>query len=126
DLQQRLLGVKVGGDEEPEEDAAPKAADRPDTVTVYTVRRASDGVETAPAPEAEPSAERAVRGFTRWNAVDPRSAPRDRLIDGRADPGAPVPTLDEAAAALAENRPARPAGGVPVAAPLGGGAAPPA
>ena len=100
DLQQRLLGVKVGVDEEPGDDDAPEAGDRPDTVTVYTVRRSSD--ETAPAPEAEPPApERAVRGFTRWNAADPRSAPRDRRVDGRADPGEPVPSLDEAAAALA-------------------------
>ena len=82
-LQQRLLGVKVGVDEEPEADAAPAAGDASDTVTVYTVRRSSDDVETAPGPEAEPPAERAVRGFTRWNAADPRSAPRDRLIDGR-------------------------------------------
>ncbi len=49
-------------------------------------------------------AERAVRGFTRWNAGDPRSAPRDRLLDGRADPGDPVPSLDEASAALADSR----------------------
>ena len=106
DLQQRLLGVKVGLDEEPGEEPAPDAgaANQPDTLTVYTVRRSSDDVEAAPAPEAAPPAERAVRGFTRWNAVDPRSAPRDRLIDGRADPGAPVPSLDEAAAALADSR----------------------
>src|SRR5882724_12055592 len=85
DLQQRLLGVKVGLDEEPGEDPAPDAgaADQPDTVTVYTVRRSSDDGEAAPVPEAAPPAERTVRGFTRWNAVDPRSAPRDRLIDGR-------------------------------------------
>ncbi len=49
DLQQRLLGVKVGVDEEPGDDA-PAVGDRPDTVTVYTVRRASDEVEPAPAP----------------------------------------------------------------------------
>jgi uncharacterized protein (UPF0261 family)/ABC-type branched-subunit amino acid transport system ATPase component len=105
DLQQRLLGVKVGVDEEPGDDDAPAAADRPDTVTVYTVRRSSDDVERASAPEAEPPApERAVRGFTRWNAADPRSAPRDRLVNGRADPSEPVPSLDEAAAALADSR----------------------
>ena len=121
DLQQRLLGVKVGVDEEPGDDAAPEpgAADPADTVTVYTVRRSSDEVEAAPAPEAEPPAERAVRGFTRWNAVDPRSAPRDRLIDGRADPGAPVPSLDGAAAALADGRPAGRAVEFPVAATVG-------
>jgi uncharacterized protein (UPF0261 family)/ABC-type branched-subunit amino acid transport system ATPase component len=107
DLQQRLLGVKVGLDEATEEPAPDAGAgEHPDTVTVYTVRRAGDGVETVPAPEAVPPAERAVRGFTRWNAADPRSAPRDRLIDGRADPGGPVPSLDVAATALADSRPA--------------------
>ena len=102
DLQQRLLGVKVGVDEEPDDDAALEAGAQPDTVTVYTVRRSSDEVEAV--PEAGPAPERAVRGFTRWNAGDPRSAPRDRLIDGRADPGDPVPSLDEASAALADSR----------------------
>jgi len=121
DLQQRLLGVKVGVDEDPgdEEAAEPGAGDRPDSVTVYTVRRSSDEVEAAPAPETEPPAERAVRGFTRWNAVDPRSAPRDRMIDGRADPGAPVPSLDEAAATLAESRQAGRVVEFPVAATVG-------
>jgi uncharacterized protein (UPF0261 family)/ABC-type branched-subunit amino acid transport system ATPase component len=121
DLQQRLLGVKVGVDEEPGEDPVPDegVADQPDTVTVYTVRRSSDDVEAAPAPEAAPPAERVVRGVTRWNAVDPRSAPRDRLIDGRADPGAPVPSLDEAAAALADSRQAGRVVEFPVAATVG-------
>jgi uncharacterized protein (UPF0261 family)/ABC-type branched-subunit amino acid transport system ATPase component len=120
DLQQRLLGVKVGVDEEPGDDDAPEAGDHPDTVTVYTVRRSSDEVETAPAPEVEPPArERAVRGFTRWNAADPRSAPRDRLVDGRADPGEPVPSLGEAAAALAESRLAGRVVEFPVAATVG-------
>jgi uncharacterized protein (UPF0261 family) len=118
DLQQRLLGVKVGVDEEPGDDDAPEAGDHPDTVTVYTVRRSSDN--TAPAPEAEPPArERAVRGFTRWNAADPRSAPRDRLVDGRADPGEPVPSLDEAATSLAESRLAGRVMEFPVAATVG-------
>jgi uncharacterized protein (UPF0261 family)/ABC-type branched-subunit amino acid transport system ATPase component len=121
DLQQRLLGVKVGVDEEPGDEAAPEpgAGDQPDTVTVYTVRRSSDEVETAPAVEAQPPAERAVRGFTRWNAIDPRSAPRDRMIDARADPGAPVPSLDEAAASLADSRQAGRVVEFPVAATVG-------
>src|SRR6185295_19605471 len=68
DLQQRLLGVKVGVDEEPDDDAALEAGAQPDTVTVYTVRRSSDEMKTSPVPEAEPAPERAVRGFTRWNA----------------------------------------------------------
>ncbi len=122
DLQQRLLGVKVGGDEGEGEDSpeALGAVAPPDTVTVYTVRRAGDETAAAaPAPEPEPSAERAVRGFTRWNAADPRSAPRDRLLDGRADPGAPVPSFDEAAATLAEGRPAGRVMEFPVAATVG-------
>src|SRR6266850_7706217 len=125
DLQQRLLGVKVGGDEGDADDPSPDgvAMAPPDTVTVYTVRRASD--DTA-APEAPPSPQGGegrvrgpVRGFTRWNAADPRSAPRDRLLDGRADPGAPLPSFDETAATLAERRPAGRAMEFPVAATIG-------
>jgi uncharacterized protein (UPF0261 family)/ABC-type branched-subunit amino acid transport system ATPase component len=119
ELQQRLLGVKVGGDEEPADDTAPADVERADTVTVYTVRRSSDDVEPGPAAETPPPVERAVRGFTRWNAGDPRSAPRDRLIETRAEPVAAVPTLDEATAALAESRPAGRAVEFPVAATVG-------
>src|SRR5688572_29578982 len=74
DLQQRLLGVRVGGDDAAGEDLgatdAPSAP-RPDldAVTVYTVRRAGDeGVLAAPTSEAP--AERGARGFTRWNAAE--------------------------------------------------------
>jgi len=119
ELQQRLLGVKVGGDEEPADDTVPADVERADTVTVYTVRRSSNDVEPGPAAETPPPVERAVRGFTRWNAGDPRSAPRDRLIETRAEPAAAVPTLDEAAAALAESRPAGRAVEFPVAATVG-------
>ena len=125
DLQQRLLGVKVGGDEGETDDPSPDgdAPAPPDTVTVYTVRRASDATAPDPGDSPSPPSEGgegrvrgSVRGFTRWNAADPRSAPRDRLLDGRADPGAPVPSLDEAAAVLAETRPAGRAMEFPVAA----------
>ncbi len=120
ELQQRLLGVKVGVDEEPgepsNEDAA--AAD-PNTITVYTVRRATEDTVPPAAPELEPSADRAVRGFTRWNASDPRSTPRDRLIDGRADTPAPVPSLEDAAATLAETGRAGRVVEFPVAASVG-------
>jgi uncharacterized protein (UPF0261 family)/ABC-type branched-subunit amino acid transport system ATPase component len=105
DLQQRLLGVKVGQDEEPDEAPAGESnsGEGRDTVTVCTVRRSTDDVEPALGSEPEPPAERAVRGFTRWNTADPRSAPHDRLIESRADPGVPVPSLDEAAAAVADS-----------------------
>ena len=121
DLQQRLLGVKVGGDAEAGEGSDPEpdsdAAD--DAVTVYTVRRSTDDVEPTTSVEPEPAAERTVRGFTRWNAVDPRSAPRDRLVEQRADPGAAVPSLDEAAAAVAESGRAGRVVELPVAATIG-------
>ena len=71
---------------------------------VYTVRRAADdtppGEASTLAPGSAP-AERAVRGFTRWNAADPLAAPRDRLVDGRAAAAAPLPSLADAATALA-------------------------
>src|SRR4029453_6308441 len=67
-----------------EDGLEPGVAEAPDSVTVYTIRRSTDDVAPAVTPEAEAPGERAVRGFTRWNAVDPRSAPRDRL-------GAPRP-----------------------------------
>jgi uncharacterized protein (UPF0261 family)/ABC-type branched-subunit amino acid transport system ATPase component len=105
DLQQRLLGVKVGPDAEADDGNGlePSAGEETDSVTVYTIRRSTDDVGPAATPEAEAPGERAVRGFTRWNAGDPRSAPRDRLIEQRAAPGAAVPSLEGAAAAVAES-----------------------
>ena len=142
ELQQRLLGVKVGVDEGPGEELAPADASwaAPDTgaITVYTVRRSTDEDAPAAPPEAGPPVERAVRGFTRWNAADPMTTPRDRLIeatraaadsaaapvvrallDARAEPPAPVPALTEAAAALAENGRATRVVELPVAATVG-------
>ena len=120
DLQQRLLGVRVGEDDAGEAlEPAPAGGEPADVVTVYTARRATDDEAPAPGAPAEPAAERAVRGFTRWNAGDPRSAPRDRLLDGRADPGAPVPSLEEAAAALADRRETGRVMELPVAATVG-------
>ena len=109
-LQQQLLGVNSGVDEEPAgapalaEGAFPQRADT-DEVRVFTVRRSTDD---APLGEAASDAggapaDRAVRGFTRWNAADPLAAPRDRLIDGRADTAVPMPSLAEAASALSES-----------------------
>jgi len=118
DLQQRLLGVKVGMDDAEEEDATESSAGEPlDTVTVYTIKRGIDEMEPVSAPELP--AERAVRGFTRWNAADPRNAPRDRLIEARADPGLPVPALGDAAAAVADTARAGRVVELPVAATVG-------
>jgi uncharacterized protein (UPF0261 family)/ABC-type branched-subunit amino acid transport system ATPase component len=109
DLQQQLLGVTTAGEDEgPGEPALPEGAfpprTEPEEVRIFTVRRASD--ETPPGGQAP--AERAVRGFTRWNAADPLAAPRDRLLDGRAEPAPPPPSLAEAADALvASGREAR-------------------
>jgi uncharacterized protein (UPF0261 family)/ABC-type branched-subunit amino acid transport system ATPase component len=121
DLQQRLLGVKVGPDAEldDEDGLEPGAGEAPDSVTVYTIRRSTDDDAPAAALEAEAPGERTVRGFTRWNAADPRSAPRDRLVDQRADPGAAVPSLEAAAAAVAESGRAGRVVELPVAATVG-------
>ena len=73
DLQQRLLGVKVGVDEEP---AATRRAGgrvtRPDTVTVYTVRRSSDEVRDRRRPRA--GAARRARG-ARLHALERGGSP---------------------------------------------------
>jgi uncharacterized protein (UPF0261 family)/ABC-type branched-subunit amino acid transport system ATPase component len=82
DLQERLLGVKGGGHDEPAEEAPtlPAAADEP--TQVYTVRRAhADG-----APSLDDMAPRTVRGFNRWNA------------GGTAAPVADIPRQAPAAA----------------------------
>jgi len=62
-LQQRLLGVRAADDEEiaPELQAEPERA----AVRVFTVKRAED-TDIPPAPETG----RAVRGYTRWAALD--------------------------------------------------------
>ncbi|GAB4195870.1 MAG: ABC transporter permease [Thalassobaculales bacterium] len=91
-LQQRLLGVSTAGEEAPEE--PPPAAAAPEG-RVLTIRRPSG--EAAP---AEPGP-RAVSGVTRWTAAGSEAAPRDRLIQGRAEQAEP-PSLDDAARRLAE------------------------
>jgi uncharacterized protein (UPF0261 family)/ABC-type branched-subunit amino acid transport system ATPase component len=64
ELQQRLLGVKSGGEEELPAPQAPPAAQE---VRVYTVKRAEEAVVQ--------EEERTVRGFTRWG-----TAPVDRPV----------------------------------------------
>lgn len=99
ELQQRLLGVKAGAEEEagPEPEASP---DDVQEMRIFTVKRGSDA--DAAAAEGAPSEERAVRGFTRWNAVDNTQRPRDRLLENRADLPTEAPSLREAAAELAD------------------------
>jgi uncharacterized protein (UPF0261 family)/ABC-type branched-subunit amino acid transport system ATPase component len=63
-LQQRLLGVRSGGEEEV---AAPETPPAMEEVRVYTVKRADESVVQ--------EEERTVRGFTRWGA-----APVDRPL----------------------------------------------
>ena len=104
-LQQQLLGVTTAVDAADDEPALPDGAfptrAEPDEVRVFTVRRAAD--EAPPGEAASAPEERTVRGFTRWNAADPLVAPRDRLVDARTEPPAPVPSLAEAASALAQS-----------------------
>jgi len=100
DLQQRLLGVTTAGEEGAEDMAEESAPEQPET-RVFTVRRASDDVAASAAPAAPPPPEeRAVRGFTRWNATDSTVGPRDQIISARAEPVAPPPSLEAAAASL--------------------------
>jgi uncharacterized protein (UPF0261 family)/ABC-type branched-subunit amino acid transport system ATPase component len=106
ELQQRLLGVKVAEDEEVEGAATPEPAvsEEAAEVRILTVKRSDD----APPAIAEPTAERMVRGFTRWNAADPHERPRDRLIETRAEPAVELPSLAAAATTLqASGRDAR-------------------
>ncbi len=64
EMQERLLGVKSGGDDvEPEAEAAPAPA-ATEPARLFTVRREhGDG-----APTLDDLSPRTVRGFTRWNA----------------------------------------------------------
>jgi uncharacterized protein (UPF0261 family)/ABC-type branched-subunit amino acid transport system ATPase component len=104
ELQQRLLGVRVAEEEENGEAPVPETATpEPDAgeVQILTVRRSAD---EAPAVTATaPAAERMVRGFTRWNAADPQTRPRDALIEGRAATTAESPSLADAATALQDS-----------------------
>ena len=109
ELQQQLLGVRASADEEENgAEARPLPRDGEDELRVYTVKRASDA-EPGPATAGE----RAVRGFTRWNAADPQApvvdrpssagGPRDELLDARAEKPAPLPSLANAARSLARS-----------------------
>ena len=102
DLQQRLLGVRTGPDEEAPASAATLDADEPPRI--FTVRRAGDEVtDTTPTMDDAPVATaRTVRGFTRWNAAGSNAGPSDRLVEQRAAPSSAAPSLDDAAERLAQ------------------------
>ncbi|HYM33613.1 MAG TPA: ABC transporter permease [Candidatus Cybelea sp.] len=132
ELQEQLLGVRTADDElEAGEhlDAPDSGEERPHELRIYTIRRASDEPSGAGATTAYAGDERAVRGFTRWNAADPGApltdrriepvGPRDDLLQGRAESAKALPSFEAASAALTENR--RQAGVVefPVAATTG-------
>jgi uncharacterized protein (UPF0261 family)/ABC-type branched-subunit amino acid transport system ATPase component len=104
ELQQRLLGVRVAEEEENGEAPAPESAEpEPDAseVRILTVRRSAD--DASPVMTGASAGERAVRGFTRWNAADPQARPRDALIEGRAATTAEAPSLADAATALQDS-----------------------
>ena len=104
ELQQRLLGVATDASADAEEMAAEAiAAPAAKETRIYTIRRSTDDVAPSDAVDAAPPAaaeERAVRGFTRWNAADSGVGPRDRIIGDRAEPPPAVPSLEVAAANL--------------------------
>ena len=86
ELQERLLGVRSGGDaDEPAAGAAGSAVGAPDGLPaqssgpqVYTVRRAyAEG-----APSLDDMAPRTVRGFNRWNAGGSAAPVTDISRDG--------------------------------------------
>ena len=102
ELQQRLLGVRTGPEDEPAP-AAPAPEER-EAPRIFTVRRASEatGADKEPAPTAGSDEARAVRGYTRWNAADGNARPRDQLVDQRAAAPGDTPSLNDAAARLAQ------------------------
>jgi uncharacterized protein (UPF0261 family) len=109
ELQQQLLGVRASADYETENGAETTETSESDNeLRIYTIKRAGDdavGVQGA-------RGERAVRGFTRWNAGDPKApladrpvtpGPRDALIGQRAEKFGSVPSFDSATRALAQS-----------------------
>jgi uncharacterized protein (UPF0261 family)/ABC-type branched-subunit amino acid transport system ATPase component len=108
ELQERLLGVRSGGDaDEPPVGTPGSAATAPAGLPepssgpqVYTVRRAyAEG-----APTLDDMAPRTVRGFNRWNAGGTAAPVTDISRDGAASSSAPVgadPAHSPAAASAA-------------------------
>ena len=103
-LQQRLLGVTAGAETASIEEPVPPAdvEPAPTATQILTVRRSTDARPLTDVSAGRPVEERAVRGFTRWNAVDTSIGPRDQIVSSRAEPPAAPPSLETAAAALAK------------------------
>jgi uncharacterized protein (UPF0261 family) len=97
-LQQRLLGVRSGSEEEEAEEQAQAEAVSQPTV-VYTVRRASDS-ELPPADAAPPPltpAPTTIRAFTRWNLGS--DEPQDNVVRMDASEAQPAgPEVSEGSA----------------------------
>jgi uncharacterized protein (UPF0261 family)/ABC-type branched-subunit amino acid transport system ATPase component len=122
ELQQQLLGVRAAAEYDAEDDRqpprSPPDADSDEAaIRVFTIKRSSDDAPPAASDRLTDEA-RAVRGFTRWNASDPlasvtdrrieAAAPRDALLDGRADMPPRPPPFDKVSASLsASGRDAR-------------------
>ncbi|MEY4712977.1 MAG: hypothetical protein RIS88_2427 [Pseudomonadota bacterium] len=109
ELQERLLGVRSHGDDEPASsaEAAPQDPAGDQGVRVLTVMRAhGEGM-----PSMDDLAPRAVRGYNRWNAGAPTAPVTDRPLQAEG-PGAMAsassPTTAAATDAL-RDMPARPA-----------------
>jgi uncharacterized protein (UPF0261 family)/ABC-type branched-subunit amino acid transport system ATPase component len=86
ELQERLLGVRSGGEDDDEVADAPAPPDPEPTVRVLTVRRShAEG-----APSLDDLAPRSVRGFNRWNAGG-TAAPVADIPRGEAPAPSPAP-----------------------------------
>ena len=101
-LQQRLLGVRSGGEEEEAEEQMQAEAVSQPTV-VYTVRRASDSelppADAAPPPVTPPPT--TIRAFTRWNLGS--DEPQDQVV--RMDASEAQPARPEVSERSADSAP---------------------
>ncbi len=93
ELQERLLGVRSGGQDD-EADTPPASAEEPAATQVLTVRRAHGNG----APSFDDLAPSSVRGFTRWNAGGTAAPVAD--IVRLASPAPPAAALPATAAAV--------------------------
>ena len=103
ELQERLLGLRAGANDD-DADAAPAAASDAAPTQVFTVRRAhGDG-----APSLDDIAPRTVRGFNRWNAGGTAGQVAD-IPRAAASPSTPAPmTTSPSASSSARAAPPTP------------------